>query len=70
MKNLIICSSSLVIKATETGNNIGRACSAHGIESHLRIKFCRKPSRGESHQAGQLRIMKSTCVREIERGVD
>ena len=50
------------------GNNIGRACSAHGVESCLRINFCRKPSRGKSHQAGQLRITKNTCIRETEFG--
>jgi hypothetical protein len=69
-RNLIICPLSLVIKATETGNNIGRTCSARGMESCLRINFRRKPSRGKSHQAGQLRIMKNTCVRETEFGVD
>lgn len=48
IKNLIIC-PSLVIKATKTGNNIGRACSARGIESRLRRNFRQKPSRGKSH---------------------
>jgi hypothetical protein len=69
-RNLIICPISLVIKATETRNNIGRTCSARGMESCLRRNFRRIPLRGKNHQAGQLRIMKNTCVRETEFGVD
>jgi hypothetical protein len=57
-------------KATETGNNIGRACSARGIESCLRRNFRWKPSKAKSHQAEQLRIIKNTCIRETEFGVD